>query len=237
MLKLRTVRGPWLLLAAAQSVVLLGAAGVLVNDEDVAAIDVAIGAAVHAGIAAIFPLVLGIMAVAGEYRHLTITDTFLGTPRRGRVIAAKLAVNGVIGAAFGVVAVLTTLAATSVWLLATGESMTWSDGDLWRTAAGAVVWNALFAVVGVGIGALVRSLPAAIAGTLAWVALVEGLVGQLVGDDVARWLPFAAGRSLGGITGQAEGGLSQWAGAAVLLAYAAVAAFAAVVSTERRDVG
>jgi ABC-2 type transport system permease protein len=233
-LKLRTIRSPWLTLLAAQAIILIGAAGRLSKHRDEPG--VLAGAAAHVGLAALFPLVLGIMAVAAEYRHRTITDTYLGTPSRARVVGAKLVVYTGLGVVFGLVGSAVALGASAVWLGITGDPVTWSDTELWRTLAGDVVWNAAFAAIGVGLGALIRNITAAIAAALAWLALVEGLIVQLVGDDLGRWLPFAAGSALGRLPAQLAHGLPQWGGALVLGAYAAGFALLALTVGVRRDV-
>src|SRR5947208_3277780 len=106
LLKLRTVRSPWLLLAAAPVLVAAGTSGLVVSGKK--ALDPAMQsqALAHVGLASLFTLVFGILAVAGEYRHLTITDTYLSTPARGSVIFAKLKVYAVFGALAGVVSSL-----------------------------------------------------------------------------------------------------------------------------------
>ena len=232
-LKLRSVRTPWLLLAAAQALIIAGTSGLIVSGTNVHLASTARSALAHAGLASLVTLILGIMAVAGEYRHKTITDTYLSTPRRARVILAKLCVYTLAGAAFGVVAAATDLVTTAVWLAAKGGSLDLANGDLWRTVAGAIAWNAAFAAIGVGVGALVRNLAGAIAVALAWIALVEGIVGQLIGG-LSHWLPFASGLALD--HGPSVGGLSQWGGGLVLACYAAVFAILAVSITVRRDV-
>jgi ABC-2 type transport system permease protein len=235
--KARTIRSPWLLLAAAQLVVLIGAAGRLSNTDGRPDAALAVGSVAHVGLASLFPLVLGILAVAGEFRHQTITDTFLGTPRRGRVIVAKFLGYGLLGLGFGLVTALFAVLVTAVGMALGDHSLDWSNAELWRTLGGGVGWHVLFAMLGVGIGALIRNVTAAIAAALAWLALVEGLVAQLIGDDASRWLPFAAGGALGRLPGGLGGGLSQWAGGVLLAGYALAFAVAAVVSTARRDVG
>ncbi|GAA3294585.1 hypothetical protein Dvina_50980 [Dactylosporangium vinaceum] len=195
--KLTTVRTPLLLLLAALALVATGAGSrIAKHPED------AVGAAAHAGLAALFPLMLGIMAMAGEYRHRTIADTYLATPGRTVVLLRKFTLYTFIGAGFGV--------------LGAGIAAIIADNVPFKVLAGVVAWNALFAAIGVGLGALVRSQVGAIAGALAWLALIEGVAAELVGADAARWLPFRAAMSLGGM----DAGLGQGTAAAVLGAYA-----------------
>jgi len=236
--KLRTVRAPLVLLALSQLLIVGGVTGLVLSADSLRTADAAPAALAHAGLASLFTLVLGIMAVAGEYRNHTVTDTFLSTPRRGRVVVAKLAAYGVAGAGFAVVNAVTSVVATEVWWSVKDVSLDLGETEVWQTVVGCAAWNAAFAVVGVGIGALVRNLTAAIAAALAWLALVEGIVGQLVGGDLARWLPFATGSALGNLPGRAGelAPVSQLAAAATLAGYAALFSLVAVTTTVRRDV-
>lgn len=234
-LKIATTRIPFLLLAASQAVVVLGVSGAFISGSDPQDPETALIASAHIGIVSIFSLVLGIMAVAGEYRHKTITDTYLATPWRGRVVAAKVIPYSIAGGVIGVVAIPTALITLATWLSVNGVAFDITMPGLWATIVGCVVWNVCFAAVGVGIGALVRNLSGAVAGALVWIALVEGLVGQVVGD-ASRWLPFRAGAAMEGLPSPGVAQLSQWTGGAVLVVYALAFIALAVTTSMQRDV-
>jgi len=235
--KLTSVRAPWLLLAAGPLIVVAGVTSLVESGGNVRDPSVQTQALAHAGLAAIITLLFGIMAVAGEYRHATITDTYLSYPARGRVIAAKLAVYGAVGAGAGLASSGAALAATAAWWAAKGATLHLSAADLWLTLAGGAAANLAFALIGVGLGALIRNLVAAVAAGLAWIALIEGIAGQLLGSSLARLLPLHASEALDRTSILGAGRLlPQWGGAVVLLGYAAAFASAAALTTLRRDV-
>ena len=235
-LKLRTVRSAWLLLLAAQAVVVLGVIGAVVSATDLQSTSTLTKAAAHVGLVSMVSLVLRVLALAGEYRHRTIADTYLTTPEREPVLRAKLVVYAVLGLVVGITASLTAVITMVIAWRIKGVSLPLSSPDLWQTLGGDVIWNVTFAVIGVGLGAIVRNLTAAVAAALLWIALVEGLVGQLLGG-LSRWLPVASGAALGRVSGIGSAApLPAWAAGLVLAAYAGALALAAVPASVRCDV-
>src|SRR6266545_7524569 len=102
-------------------------------------------------------LLLGILGMAGEFRHHTITQTFLTTPDRGRVVAAKLAAYSLTGIAVAVLTLTVTMAVALPWLSAKGLAVSVLDGELGRALAGTLLAAGLCGLLGVGVGALVRN--------------------------------------------------------------------------------
>jgi ABC-2 type transport system permease protein len=232
LLKLRTVRWPWILLAAQLILIVAGMSGIVVAGLDLGQPDATRILLTHAGLSSLFTLVLGIMAVAGEYRDGTIANTYLVTPRRSRVIFAKLVAYTGVGTGFGILSAAVALAVAGAWYTVKGATLDPADADVWRTLVGVAAWNGLYAAIGVGLGALVPNLAGAITIALAWIALVEGIVGNLLGD-LSRWLPVASGLALENVP---DSRLSQLGGGLVLAAYAGVLAGVALMVTVRRDV-
>ena len=74
------------------------------------------------------------------------------------------------------------------------------------------------------------------AAALAWITLVEGILGQLLGTGLGRWLPFSAGTALGRVPAAVQDGLPQWGAGLLLAGYAAALAALALTAGIRRDV-
>ncbi|MFC7642507.1 ABC transporter permease subunit [Streptosporangium lutulentum] len=114
----------------------------------------------------IFTFVLGVLGMTGEYRHQTITWSFLVTPVRGRVVTAKLVAYGLIGLLVAAGSTLVTFGAGAALLAAGGHPMT--TPDLPAVLAGTTLSIALYAVFGVALGALIRNQVAAIVVAAVW---------------------------------------------------------------------
>ena len=84
-------------------------------------------------------LVLGVLIITGEYRHKTVTPTFLAEPRRGRVVTAKLGIGFGAGIVMGA---LTMLAGLVLGLVLVGREGALLR-DLRRRRAGHVAGGVL----------------------------------------------------------------------------------------------
>jgi ABC-2 type transport system permease protein len=180
-------------------------------------------------------LLLGILGVAGEFRHQTVTQTFLVTPDRGRVVAAKLVAYPLAGIALALATLAVTAAAAAGWLAAKGITPSLLDARLGRVVGVAVLGAGLCGLVGVGVGALVRNQVAALVGTLVWVLLVEGLLMVLLNaPSLGKWLPSAAAAAA--ITSPGGAHLSRLAGTLVFAAYGLALALVGTRLVVRRDI-
>ena len=123
-------------------------------------------------IGALFASLLGAMSITSEIRHGTIRSTFLVTPERVRVIAAKVAASAIAGAALGLLAEALTAALESAGLAARGIRIGLSGGEYAQLLAGGAAAAALFAAIGVGVGAIVRNQVGVVVGLCIWLLLV-----------------------------------------------------------------
>lgn len=191
-----------------------------------------------AGGASVFVLILGIIGMTGEYRHMTITSTFLAAPRRGTVLVAKAITYAVVGAAVAV-ANVAVAAVLAVVLLAGKDHAPLEAGAVGRVLFGVALGLAIYAVVGISVGALLKNQVGAIVAAVVWVLLVEPLVGLFV-EGAAKWLPGGALNAAMDVTTAADLTTSDllpvWGGALLLLAYAVAFATIASLTTVRRDI-
>jgi ABC-2 type transport system permease protein len=197
----------------------------------------------------VFAVLLGALATTGEFRHQTITPTFLATPRRWDVLAAKLVVGLLFGALFGVIGLLASMGIGAPVLAATGVDPQLDSSDTWALAARIVLAMAIWAALGVGLGVLVPNQVAVIVILLAFTQFVEPILrfGTSIWEwtaQIGRFLPGAASdalvgssvfTSLGSATSAVDP-LEWWQGGLVLAAIAAIIVVAGALTTWRRDV-
>jgi ABC-2 type transport system permease protein len=215
-------------------------------------------------------LVLGVLVITGEYRHKTVTPTLLAEPRRGRIVIAKLGIGFGGGVVMGVLTMLTGLVIGLVLVAVKVHScvmptlpLTVSQGmsqavcgshhgiyfvanshDLWhdwgRIAPGVVLGTGLFAIYGVGLGALLKNQIVAIVVGLGFTLVIEAIVGA-IWPTVGEYLPGQAASALEDAARTTFEGarvrlLPWWGGAVLLLVYGAVLAVVGTYTTLRSDV-
>jgi ABC-type transport system involved in multi-copper enzyme maturation permease subunit len=180
-------------------------------------------------------LILGIIGMTQEYRHRTATPTFLASPRRGRVVIAKLAAYTVASVPFALAVLAVTVLVVVVYGGARGGHLDWT-GDNVEVLVRCGLAIVVYAIIGVGVGALLRNQVGAIVGSLVYLFVVEPVIRSIPATAPAyKWLP---GGALEAMTATLEGPdlLAGWQGALVLLGYGLVAAVLGTVFAVRRDV-
>jgi ABC-2 type transport system permease protein len=184
----------------------------------------------------LFAALLGAMSMTGEIRHGTIRPTFLVTPWRRRVVAAKVWASMLIGAGFGLVAGAVTAGIGTAALRARGIDVRLDAADYALLVAGGATATALWATIGVGVGAVVRSQVPTLVGICAWLLFFENLlIGDVAGvGGLGRLLPGAAGKAISGQDPKTL--LAPAVGLVLLVFYAAAAAVVGSLATSRRDV-
>ena len=231
--KLWTVRWPRVLLAVQLGLFCAGSIGMMANRQrDPVDIQLVMS---FVGVTSLLAYILGVMAVAGEYRDGTIAATFLDAPHRSRVLIAKFIAYMSVAFVFVVLTSAIALYLAAVWADLRNVPVDLASGTVWQTLAGAVLWYVLFAGIGVAVGAMLPNLTWAVALGLAWIGIAEGIAANVLGSDLARWLPVAAGEGLE----QARGTnlLPPVEAALVLGLYTVLVAVAGIAAAARRDVG
>lgn len=139
--------------------------------------------------------VLGVLVIGSEYRHNTVRVTFAAVPRRLRVHGAKIITVAAVGLVVGIVAVASSYLAGSAILGARGYGVSVSNAGVPRALVGAVVLAVLQALVGLGVGTIIRATAGAITLLVVYPVVVEALLVNFV-PSVGKYLPFAAGAAL-----------------------------------------
>jgi ABC-2 type transport system permease protein len=196
-------------------------------------------------------MLMAILLITNEFYHQTATATFLATPKRTRVIVAKLITGAAMALLFWFVSTGISIVVGALFFSA--KNLDNSLGS-WTAQQGMLLnllVYALWAVFGIGIGVLIRSqigatITAAVlytVGTYAALAVLALIRAYLIKED---WVmesavyipPLASQHIVGTLAGQiGDTHLPpRWAGTAVLVGWAVLLGTIGTLITRRRDI-
>ena len=175
----------------------------------------------------------GAIAVAREFGHNTVVPMFLTSPRRYRGVLAQLTAIMLVGGLLGLVGEALVIGAVAGALPFTDYGFLLSASAVTRLLLAAAFAGAAGAVLGAGLGYLVRNVGGAVTAAVVLLFIVPPLMVQMV-SDAASWLPDALNRVVAGVGVGDQ--VSVPAALAALAAWAAIPALLGLMAIQRRDV-
>jgi hypothetical protein len=243
--KLRTVRSTWWALAAVTvfNVVAAGVLGIVLPktlsaSQQASHRDPVQLMLIGLHLSQIAIGVLGVLVITGEYTSGMIRASLAAVPQRRLLLAAKTAVLAAAATAAGLATSWAAYFAFGAFVPSGSPMrMSLSDPGVARAVTGAGLYLAVLALLGLGLGALLRSSAGAMTG-LFGLLFVPSLIMQVLPatwqDTAGKYLPLNAAESVYRVK-QGTHDLPPWAGFGVLCAYAAVALAAGFILIGRRD--
>lgn len=178
-------------------------------------------------------ILFGLVGAASEYRHRTAAPAVLAAGRgRGRLLLARASAYALIGLVLGTLTTVVTFA-LGLPLLSGEPGPGLGSGKIAAVAAGSILGAGLCAIMGVALGALVRSQVAGVVGALILMFLGMPLL-NIASETAAELTPFGAAvvlagdPAIGGTLSSREAGL-------VLAAWTVPLLLAATAVERRRD--
>jgi ABC-2 type transport system permease protein len=200
-IKLSTTASPWWC-AAVAAVLSLGVAALTaltVTGMYLTPEEVAIGLTTF-GVPVL--MILSALTITGEFRSGMIRTTFMATPNRTLVLAAKALITASFAAAFAAVTGIASIAlAQALAERRVGPALSLALADSWRTVGAVALYAALTAVLAVSLGALLRHAAAVITILLLTPFVVEPLFGAMprVGEQIGPFMPFSNAYAFTGV--------------------------------------
>jgi ABC-type transport system involved in multi-copper enzyme maturation permease subunit len=151
-----------------------------------------------AGNALVIAGLFGAIAIAREYGHGTVVLTFLTTPRRSQAVSAQFAAAFVAGSVLGLVGAGISAGSVAAGLTATDFGLMVSAAGLAQVLAASTLAGGAGAVLGAGVGALIRNTGGAVTGTILLLVILPPLAVQMV-SETASWIPGTLANALSGI--------------------------------------
>jgi ABC-2 type transport system permease protein len=184
--------------------------------------------------------VLGVLVITAEYSSGMIRTSFTAVPQRGSLLAVKATVFALVTFVVAALTAFATFFASQAILnrgtLNLGVSIT--SPHALRIVIGAALYLTVCSLLGVALGALLRSTAAAVTALAGLLFILPILMNFLPvswhRDAIAQWLPSNAGIQIIEKTTQPLQ-FSPWVGLAVFAGWVVLAFVAALVLLRRRD--
>lgn len=189
----------WLLIVVAALTAGLVTLIVINVPDDVSNVDqdIAEFTTVLSPIAYVVAATIGIIGITGEFRHQTITPTLLSIPQRALTVFAKIVVFMLFGALLGVIFALLLGGIAQPVLSGKGYDLSLSDDVVSQALMGAVLVSALFGVIGVGLGTLLRNQVATVVTTILFLFVIENILMAIKHvQSIYPYLPGGAAKAI-----------------------------------------
>ncbi len=240
-LKLRTTQVWFWMLMASVAISALLVVGALASGDGVRTVADVPDMFTSSGTAYIAVFVLGVLGVTTEFRYQTITPTVLATPSRWAIMTAKMITYAIVGAVYSLACILVQLAIALPWLSAKGIHVSLGGDHIPRALVGVFVVVAIYGIIGLGAGALLRNQIVAVTVGILFLLILQNIVVAIpVVKNAYPYLPGGATSSILTITGSRSFNgvqiLSTAGGVGVLLAWAFVPAMLGAATTMNRDI-
>ena len=248
-IKIRTLRSTWIGLGTVLLILVgIGAIGALLStgalpddDGDGFGGDGPLATVLTgADFAVLMVGVLGALAGAREYSSRMITATVAAVPRRWQVVVSKAVALTAVVLPTALLGVLATFG-IGMAILSSGDGATvaLTDSGVLRELLGMAGYITSIALIGLGLGVLLRSVAGSIGALVAGVLILPALAGGLLPaswDSILQYLPSSAAAAFTTVLAAGDSVLSSGAGALVLAAWVAISLGAAAWAITRRDV-
>jgi ABC-2 type transport system permease protein len=239
--KLRTTQVWFWMLIAAIAVTVLLIVAQLASHDGVKNYAQAVDALTAPGAAYVVVFVLGVLGVTTEFRYQTITPTVLTTPSRWSLITAKLITYGLVGAIYALICVVVEMAIALPWLSSKNIDISLTSAHVPRALLGVFAAVALFGIVGLGAGALLRNQIVAVTVGVIFLLVINNLLLAIpVVKHVFPYTPVGAVDALFTVTGSRDANdvtlLTGGPAVLVLLVWAFVPAVLGAALTMNRDI-
>jgi ABC-2 type transport system permease protein len=193
-------------------------------------------------------MLVGAMIVTNEFFHQTATATFLTTPHRTTVILGKLVTGIVMATLYWLITTIIDLVAGGIFFSTQGRGNALGEWEVQRSILLNLAAYAAWAVLGIGLGVLIRSqIGAVVTGTLLY--LLGTVAGTIVFNLINTYLikkdwvlslqvllPAIASQVMTTVGSAFDHAPPQWVGAVVLIGYGVLFGVIGTLITRKRDI-